>query len=133
MRLTHSESVRRRSAAWWQQPLPATIAQVAWAYYVWYFVIIAIGWEQYGIGIGLMGAFYPVFFSVPVALLAWRYLSLVRGWLIARDASQTLWLLLFWLCPMAVNATGLLLFCPAEQGVPTFIVELWQHVMRRAG
>ena len=92
----------------------ATLIVYVWALLFWYLFFVLLSWEVLQIPMGLGGAIYPVFFTLPVVVsTAFYEISIVQRRLVSPRIRQHY--LLFTLgVPAAVVAVALILFCPMD-------------------
>lgn len=95
--------------------LASTAVVYVWSLVFWYLFFILLSVEVLRIPIGLGGALYPLFFSIPVLAITFCYeviaLTVIKNpsKLLQRQRLVTLWL------PVAVVSIGLVLFCPMDE------------------
>lgn len=90
---------------------------------LWLFIIIGIGWEQCGIGMGLGGAVYPALFAIPLVVLS---ILLSFSVLCLHDLSRVKKRYVH-LSFIAVSSLFILLACPMDSQ-HSFLVELFRCV-----
>jgi len=80
----------------------------------WYLFLVLLGHKVLGIGIGLGGALYPIFFTVPVLACASIYEFGLQLVLRGRQTSPSMRFLLTLLIPFALISLSLTVFCPMD-------------------
>lgn len=90
----------------------------------WYVWLVKVSYDVLDIGLGLGGALYPVFFSLPVVLGCLVYQFILR-----KNRDMTAWGLkkkFMWTClvPMIFVAFGMMVFCPTDTP-HSYLVSLW--------
>lgn len=95
-------------------PIIATISCYVYSLLFWYFFFNRFAWHTLGIGMGLGGALYPVFFTVPVLVGVLIYEFGVQTVLRGRSVSTSMRLFLTLWLPFSLISFLLVLFCPMD-------------------
>lgn len=102
----------------------ATLLCLLWSLLFWYLFLVLFSVDYLGMGLGLGGVVYPLFFSVPVLLGSLIYERLVRNsfirpnWGLQKRLFWTLWV------PFLIIAIALCLFCPTDSQL-SYPAYLW--------
>ena len=103
----------------------ATLMISGWAFLFWYVVLVGIGYEHLGIGLGEGGVVYPVIFLPLVLTSSGMYEAVLGAWFARQPASRaarlawSLWL------PSVTVAVLLAVYCPTD-GASSFIEQFGQ-------
>ncbi len=95
-------------------PLIAIGACYVYSLIFWYLFLVLLGHKILGIGIGLGGALFPIFFTVPVLACASIYEFGLQRVLRGRQTSPSMRLLLTLWIPFALISLFLTMFCPMD-------------------
>ena len=106
-------------------PLVAAFFCLLFSYLFWAIWFYLISRKMFGIGMGLGGALYYIFFTVPVLVGSLLYQFLLRLALKRKDVSYRRKLFLHYCVPFAAIAFLLMLFCPMDGSKP-YLIALYE-------
>jgi hypothetical protein len=98
----------------WLWATSATLIVYVWALLFWYLFFILFAWEMLHIPMGLGGAIYPIFFSVPVLAFTAIYEIVVTRRRPYSERIRKSYLLFTLWVPAAVVTLALIAFCPMD-------------------
>jgi len=110
---------------WWAK---ASGLCYLWAWVFWYLFFVQFSYGILGIGIGLGGALYPLFYTLPVLVATLAYQLLFRnivnysGWRVWKKLLWTVWI------PFLALAAALVLFAPIDSQ-QSYLQVLWTKIL----
>ncbi len=98
----------------WGWALLATVIVYVWAVIFWYLFFNLLSWEVLQIPMGLGGALYPVFFTIPVLVATGIYEIVIVKKRRGSNRIQRHYLLITLWIPVAAVSLALILLCPMD-------------------
>jgi hypothetical protein len=98
----------------WLWALLVTLILYVWAFVFWYLFFNLLSWEVLQIPMGLGGAIYPVFFSLPVVAFTGLYEVIIVKRRLFSPRIRQHYLLFTVGVPAILVPIALILFCPMD-------------------